>query len=822
MPSALSYNLRSTTSSHTAGTGFKRVMDTGSGTVTAYVMTMTAASGYTGWGTPVGVPNKGLWAGPFQAIVDVSAIGANVSLNNGSYFGRMSEDGTVFTEATSDSTGAGTWDSTTGTGLHSFSDSTWAPTGTDTTDRAVFTLQASTSNTMMDNTLTIDVDDGSSDVSFYWLAPTHLDLVGYRFRNDDGNEASATWAAAQNTAWSAPTGTKFRLRVEIDNDTGEVAESTTVYWQYRVNSGSWNYIGDTSGDVRRAASTNVNGVGTTNQLTAGSGTFVSGWLTELSDSTDTFCLWSSTPGQHTEHEIVAELRTDGSLANGDVIEFRMVKAGTVLFNAYTVTPTLTVGTGAIELTPTPVVASLALVAPSLTYSAVDLAPAAVSAASAVTAPTLASVLDLAPAAVSAVSAVTAPALTTGAVDLAPAAVSVASAVTAPALTTGAVDLAPAAVASSVAVPAPTIDVAALNLAPAPVVTSLAVVAPTIGIGAVTLSPAAVSVAGAVPAPTVEVQDGTIELAPASVSTVLSVSAPALALSLELAPAAVIAITATVIPSLGLSLELAPVSVAANSATTVPALSLILDLAPASVGALLSVPLPDVDAGNIALSPAPVAASLGVVAPSLQTVLELVPAAVASSLVVPVPSVSGDAVSLAPIPVVATLVAPAPLVEYLLELAPASVGLGTAVAVPTLGTGAVTLAPAAVAVTPTLVAPTLGYTLDLSPAAVSALLGVPLPALAVDSTLWLAPDAVVAALSVPDLAARVGPFISGSNLTFVDECIAFFAMYDTLTTEGQRAAALRTWLLSHGGRVRRIDPVRNITEIAGGVYPVRVE
>lgn len=50
----------------------------------------------------------------------------------------------------------------------------------------------------------------------YTAAPSTLDQEGYRFRNDDGSESTATWAAAQDTDISKATSAPFRLRALIN------------------------------------------------------------------------------------------------------------------------------------------------------------------------------------------------------------------------------------------------------------------------------------------------------------------------------------------------------------------------------------------------------------------------------------------------------------------------------------------------------------------------------------------------------------------------------------------------------------------------------
>lgn len=58
-----------------------------------------------------------------------------------------------------------------------------------------------------------------------------VDQEGFRFRNDDGNEAAATWAAAQDTNLARQVGVNTRLRVLL-NTTGDV-DSTQYQLEFR-------------------------------------------------------------------------------------------------------------------------------------------------------------------------------------------------------------------------------------------------------------------------------------------------------------------------------------------------------------------------------------------------------------------------------------------------------------------------------------------------------------------------------------------------------------------------------------------------------------
>lgn len=104
----------------------------------------------------------------------------------------------------------------------------------------------------------------------------------YRWRNDNGNEANATWMAAENTPVmvlsNAPS---IRLRIEYDNDNGTAfSSSITETLEYSDDGGAtWILIDGSPGNAfAYTTSTFVtNGTATTNQMPPGTlGTFVPG------------------------------------------------------------------------------------------------------------------------------------------------------------------------------------------------------------------------------------------------------------------------------------------------------------------------------------------------------------------------------------------------------------------------------------------------------------------------------------------------------------------------------------------------------------------
>lgn len=59
-------------------------------------------------------------------------------------------------------------------------------------------------------------------ISVTFIAGTPISQTAYRFRNDDGSEATATWLAAENTNITQPTMTNTRLRIQAST-TGDTA-----------------------------------------------------------------------------------------------------------------------------------------------------------------------------------------------------------------------------------------------------------------------------------------------------------------------------------------------------------------------------------------------------------------------------------------------------------------------------------------------------------------------------------------------------------------------------------------------------------------------
>lgn len=120
------------------------------------------------------------------------------------------------------------------------------------TDRGVKNTKITISDTAITDTTydaLIDIPGASSEVIFSglfeehvaadvihnWtvpLIPAVLDQFGYRFRNDDGSETTATWAENQNALAALLAGSKIRVRIGVDFDSA-YPEPAAFQLEYR-------------------------------------------------------------------------------------------------------------------------------------------------------------------------------------------------------------------------------------------------------------------------------------------------------------------------------------------------------------------------------------------------------------------------------------------------------------------------------------------------------------------------------------------------------------------------------------------------------------
>jgi hypothetical protein len=195
-------------------------------------------------------------------------------------------------------------------------------------------------------------DDISLSITYTPPAPD-LQQVHYRWRNDDGSEAAATFRRSEDTSMSRNSNITMRLRTEISNEGAATATGTTYRLEYAAQAGGvcgggdetfaqvpvtattepFDIQADASGITDGSATTDVSG-GLSNENT----TFVAG---EFKDTGNTTSGISLTTSQFTELEYA--LQANSNAVIGTTYCFRVTNAGSTTNFTYTVYPEWTVG-----------------------------------------------------------------------------------------------------------------------------------------------------------------------------------------------------------------------------------------------------------------------------------------------------------------------------------------------------------------------------------------------------------------------------------------------------------------------------------------------
>lgn len=175
-----------------------------------------------------------------------------------------------------------------------------------------------------------------------------------RFRNDDGSETTATFKANEDANTLMFTDTNYRIRIQVDETAGGTSANFVGVLRYSHNGGAYTAVSGSSSVVRASASPNVaDEAATTAQLTAPTGTFLTGAFDEADGSAGTTQV-DFAAGQYTEFEWCFQVRS-ADVSPGDTIDFRCYR-GTNALNTYSVTIRATVanvramGAGSIALT----------------------------------------------------------------------------------------------------------------------------------------------------------------------------------------------------------------------------------------------------------------------------------------------------------------------------------------------------------------------------------------------------------------------------------------------------------------------------------------
>lgn len=169
---------------------------------------------------------------------------------------------------------------------------------------------------------------------------TGHDQKRFRFYNDDGTEATNTAIAAEDTNISPNvySDANVVLRIQVQ-ESGGMGGASTDDWQlqYSKNAGAYaNVTSGTSNVKGFNSATLTDGGATTARLTAGTGSFVAGLISEdgLADNVEI------TANNHSEFVFTLTLIA-ADVAAADTLDFRILYNGAAL-STYTITPRVTI------------------------------------------------------------------------------------------------------------------------------------------------------------------------------------------------------------------------------------------------------------------------------------------------------------------------------------------------------------------------------------------------------------------------------------------------------------------------------------------------
>jgi len=179
--------------------------------------------------------------------------------------------------------------------------------------------------------------------------------AGFRGRNDDGSETTATFKAAQNTNWTQQVDTNFRVRFLMQNSGTTALNNLVAQLEFTLNGGASTNVTGASTVVRATASPNVtDAANITQQLTGGTGTFIG--LTGFDEADGAAGGNSLDVPASGNFEVEYSIQIRGADVNqGDLIGLRVTNAGTDFTGSYTQVPSIIVAASA---TRTPLVGAL--------------------------------------------------------------------------------------------------------------------------------------------------------------------------------------------------------------------------------------------------------------------------------------------------------------------------------------------------------------------------------------------------------------------------------------------------------------------------------
>ena len=170
----------------------------------------------------------------------------------------------------------------------------------------------------------------------------------FRWRTDAGTiDATPTWGAAEDTNWTQPADTNFRVRFVVQETAGGNPAAATVKLQASHQGGVYFDVTTVSTIVKAVdASSSAEDAATTTRRLSGTGTYVAGRYSEDGSPASTVNLAAS---QNTEWEFGVQI-IDADTAVGDTIDLKVVALSGTAITA-TLIPRATVSAVTQDLAP---------------------------------------------------------------------------------------------------------------------------------------------------------------------------------------------------------------------------------------------------------------------------------------------------------------------------------------------------------------------------------------------------------------------------------------------------------------------------------------
>lgn len=169
-----------------------------------------------------------------------------------------------------------------------------------------------------------------------------FDQDSFRGRNDDDNEADATWKALANTDWNQNVDETFRLRFVIQETDGKAAADKQYKVQRNLEAAGWVDITTSSSVVKAVGSANTTWTLTDEDATTqqvGAGTFFTGAWNDDNVAGESSQLDFS-GNDETELEFCLQI-VGADVSNEDTIDIQVVESDDTALDVYTNTPTIT-------------------------------------------------------------------------------------------------------------------------------------------------------------------------------------------------------------------------------------------------------------------------------------------------------------------------------------------------------------------------------------------------------------------------------------------------------------------------------------------------